>query len=179
LPGSAHADADTPLVVADNHQSPEAKTPATFDHLGGSRDVYDALVKFVAFVLAPSSPSATILSTAHHPSLSYSSQSYKLHPRSLEIQTCLAHSVGQAFDPAMILVPAPVKDDVCDPRCLRSLGQYLSYDGRLSALIFVAQFGSNLSIQRGGRDQRVASCVVNDLRPNVFQAAKHTQPRAL
>jgi hypothetical protein len=76
LPCPADADANTPIIIADDHQCPEAKPPATLDYLGRSGNVHDSLIQLVALFLAASSPSATILlSTAHRSSLSSSSRS--------------------------------------------------------------------------------------------------------
>jgi hypothetical protein len=62
----AHAYANLPFVIANDHHHAEPKTAPALDHFGYTRDIYDTLVEFLSIFVSLSWSS---LSTSlHYPS---------------------------------------------------------------------------------------------------------------
>src|SRR5215204_5798608 len=92
---------------------------------------------------------------------------------SSEVQAVLAGRVGERRDAAVVLVAAPVEDDRADAGRLGPLGHQLADPLGGGGLVAV-----HLQAVRGGRGQRDAADVVDDLGVHVPGGAGHDETRA-
>jgi hypothetical protein len=153
------------MIVADDHDSPEAEAPATLNDLGGTSDMNDALVELLAFVLVLRPP----------PFSSF----LAWHPVLLELQSAFAGPVGQRLDPTVIRVTAAIEHDLLQTLGQSPLGHQLAHARGLLCLVQARQVLAHFRIQGRGRSQGVPHVVINHLGIDVLQAAKNVQARAL
>src|SRR4029079_1164585 len=91
----------------------------------------------------------------------------------LEIQPCLAGSVGERFHAPVVEIAAAVEHDVLDPGIDRPLGDELADGlsrGEIAALL---ERALEVLIQRRGGSDRLAASVVDHLGVNMLRGAEH------
>src|SRR3954447_8431195 len=92
-----------------------------------------------------------------------------------EGQSALTGGIGEGRNAAVVLVARAVEDDGLDARALRPLGHQLADLLGLGGL--VALEGAQVGFHGGGRDQRLAHEVVDDLHADVLGRPGHDQAR--
>src|SRR5215207_2859284 len=97
----------------------------------------------------------------------------------LELQAAFAGGVGEGLDPAVVLAPAAVERDLRDAGRFGAVGDRAADELGGGDVAAVLQLPAHLAARRGGRRQRAAGEVVDELRVNVLVAAEHRQPRTL
>src|SRR4030095_11259949 len=93
-----------------------------------------------------------------------------------EFQTGFTRGVGKSLDSAVIDIPTAIEENRLNPFILCALCNNLTNCfgcGNITASLVAPGIG----IQRRGSDQSATVRVIDNLRVNVFVAAKHTQPR--
>jgi hypothetical protein len=101
---------------------------------------------------------------------------------SFEVESALASGVRERLDPPVIEEPAPVEDDLRDPRRLGLGRDRAPHPLRAFGLrhpVAAAELRAQLGIGRSGRDQRVLTHIVNHLRVDVLPGAKDIQSGSL
>src|SRR6476660_2231612 len=94
-----------------------------------------------------------------------------------EGQAALAGAVGQGRDATVVLVARSVEDDAVDAGSLRPLGDELADLPGLVGLVVART--ANVGLHRGGRGQRLADEVVDDLHADVLGRPGDHQARTL
>src|SRR5436305_10224364 len=85
-----------------------------------------------------------------------------------ELETRLAGGVGQALDPAMILVASTVEANLVNTGLLGPLGDHPADDGGGGLVAAVGGGAADLGVERAGRGQGPAVVVVDDLHVDVL-----------
>src|SRR6476469_1789135 len=123
----AVAEADTALLVADDDERGEAEAPSALHHLGHPIDMHE-LIDELAVALAIIAVSSFRASAAF-------AIRHTLGP--LEVQSCLAGSIGECPHPPMVEITAAVEHDLGDAGLKCPLGNELAHGlrrGEITAL---------------------------------------------
>src|ERR1700754_3148318 len=167
----AVAESDPALLVADHDQRRKAEALADLDDLRHTIDV-DELVDELAVAFFPAAPvPATAFAFTCH-------GVFPIYPfNSLEAEPAFARGIGERLDAPVIEITAAIEHHFLDAVLHRTLRQELADRlGRIDVGAGLAAFAQRL-LQRGGRGQRLALQVVDDLRIDVLRRAEHRQTR--
>src|SRR3546814_417688 len=94
-----------------------------------------------------------------------------------ERQAALAGAIGKGRDTAVVLVAGAVEDHALDASCLGALGDELADLLRLGSLVAIE--ATQVGLHGGGRSERLADQVVDDLDADVLGGAGDDQARTL
>jgi hypothetical protein len=94
----------------------------------------------------------------------------------LELQTGFTSGIGQRCDPAMVSQSATVETDGLHTGCLGSLRDQFSNRFRRILAASGLQAAANALLHCGGRRQRFARIVIDDLRGNMIVASANGEP---
>jgi hypothetical protein len=184
------AGANAPLTITDNDNRAEGEAAATLDDLRHALDIYHTFVEFFAFfvalpiiallivafallVIAATFAAAALAATGAVSSALWSISS---HHSLLKIQAAIARAFCQGSHAAMIFVPAPVKNDLCDAGAFGAFGQHAAHDFGGFGFLFAGYLGGDFLVHRRGRHQRAPRPIIYHLGKNVARTAEDIQP---